>query len=354
MRILVGDRFGRVLTEIVADVGPVSWILDGIGKTTLTLSTSDPKATEQNLRVGNRVYIEMDHGLPVWGGVIDLPRIWASGTVTVTAYTIVHLLKYRCTGKNDSFYERPAGAIFRELLQREEDQAPLGITIGSVWTGGRPHWPRYHYKSLWYVLDYSLRRLERCDFTFTPYLDDGMIRFRADFYQEAGQDKSASVALIEGRNITAGLRLEEQGPIINAHYAVAEGSTWDSDRLVVAARDTDSVAKYGLRETGAVYSGVSVQGTLEQHAQEVLDTSSEPRRLFSLEATNTEPALYSAYGLGDTVRCMLPSFGFGGYDGTVRILAREYRPDSGVCKLVVEEPHEATAWIYQEDAEEET
>jgi hypothetical protein len=352
MRVLIGDRFGKVLTEVVAGVGPVSWILNGIGKTTLSLALRDAKATEENLRVGNRIYIEMDAGLPVWGGVLDLPRTWRGGTVKATAYTIDYLLQYRCTGKNDSFYERPAGAIFRELLRREEQQDPLGITFGSIWTGGHPHWPRYHYKSLWYVLDYSLQRLEQCDWRFVPYLDDNHIRFRAEFYQVAGTDRSAKLALIEGRNTAEGLELQEQGEVINTHYAVGEGSTWGTERLVVAARDTESVARYGLRESGTVYSGVSVQSTLEMHARDVVNTYSEPRKIFSFEVTNNTPARFAEYDLGDVLACKLPSFGFGGFDGTVRVLARECNPQTGVCKLVVEEPHAVEPWIYSDELEE--
>ncbi len=352
MRVLIGDRFGRIIAEAVAGVGGVSWILNGIGKTTLALPASDPKATATNLQIGNRVYIEMDHGLPVWGGVIDLPRVWSGGTITVTCYDIAHLLEYRCTGKNDAFYEQPAGVVFRELLEREELQDPLGIVPGSIWMGGHPHWPRYHYKSLWYVLDYSLRRMERCDFRFVPYLDNGYIRFRADLYQVAGMDKSAAVALIEGRNTAAGLRMEEQGGVINQHHAVGEGSTWGPERLVVAARDAESIATYGLRETGKVYSGVSMPATLEMHARSVLDTNSSPRRIFSFEVTNDVPGRFADYELGDVVSCVLPSFGFGGFDGTVRVLAREYVPATGVCRLVVEEPHAVEPWIYSEDLEE--
>jgi len=352
VRVLIGDRFGRILTEIVAGVDPVAWILNGIGKTAISLATSNAKATEEYLRIGNRVYLEMNEGLPAWGGVLAMPRTWGGGVVTTTCCGIEHLLKYRCTGKNDAFYERPAGYIYRELLRREEAQDPLGITTGEIWMGGRPHWPRYHYKSLWYVLDYSLRRMERCDFRFVPYIDNGHIRFRADFHQVAGEDKSGKLALIEGRNTAAGLQMQEQGAVINQHFAVGEGSTWGSERLVVAAQATESVAKYGLRETGKVYSGVSVQSTLEMHARNVLDTNSDPRRIFSLEVTNHEPALFSAYDLGDTVSCVLPSFGFGGFDGTVRILAREYDPQTGACKLVVEEPQAMEPWVYQVDAEE--
>ena len=353
MRVLIGDRFGRILTELVPSIDPVSWILDGVGKTAIGLATTNPKATEEFLRIGNRVYLEFENGLPAWGGALDLPRRWGGGTVRTAAYGIERLFETRCTEKNDSFYERPAGVIFQELLKREEAQDPLGITIGSIWMGGHPHWPRYHHKSLWYVFDYSLKKMERCDFRFTPYLESGSIKFRADFYQVAGDDKSANVTLIEGRNVTADAGIEEQGWLVNQHYAIAEGSTWGSERLVVAARDPASIAKYGRRETGKVYPGVSVPSTLEMHARSVLDTNSEPRRIFSLAVTDHAPARFADYDLGDVVGCVLPSFGFGGFDGTVRILAREFDPEAGTCKLVVEEPHSVEPWIYSEDLETE-
>lgn len=351
MRVEIGDRFGRILTEVVADVDPVAWILNGIGKTAISLPISDEKATEENLRIGNRVYLEMDKGLPAWGGVLDLPRTWGGGVVKTTCYGIEHLMKYRSTGKNDAFYERPAGYVWQELLRREEAQDPLGITMGEIWMGGRPHWPRYHYKSLWYVIDYSLRRMERCDFRFIPYIDNGHILFRAEFYQVAGEDKSGKLSLIEGSNIAADLRMQEQGAVVNQHFAVGEGSTWGVERLVVAARATESIAKYGVRETGTIYPGVSVESTLEMHARNVLDTNNQPRRIFSLAATNNEPAMYKDYGLGDTVGCVLPSFDFGGFDGTVRVLAREYDPDTGSCRLVVEEPQPVEPWVYQVETE---
>jgi len=116
MRALIGNRFGKILTEVIADVGAVSWILDGIGRTRVTLPVTGPKATETNLQIGNRVYLEMDHGLPAWGGVLDMPRVWSQKTVGTACYGIEQLFQTRCTEKNDAFYDRPAGVIFRELL----------------------------------------------------------------------------------------------------------------------------------------------------------------------------------------------------------------------------------------------
>ncbi len=351
MRVQIGDRFGKIIAELLPDVAPLSWILNDIGKTALTLARTDAQATAENLQVGNRVYIDFENGLPPWGGVLDLPRCWSAGTVSVTCYDITQLLKYRCTEKNDSFYGRPVGVIFQELLQREEAQDPLGIVLGAVWLGGHPHWPRYHYKSLWYVLDYSLRRMEKCDFQFTPYVENGYIKFRADLFQAAGADKTAAVALAEGANIEP-LIMEEQGAVLNSYFAVAEGATWGAERLVVAARARESIAKYGLREMGQVQPGVSVQATLEMHARNRLDENHEPHKIFSLAATNNEPGLFAAYNLGDSVSCVLPTLGFGGYDGPVRILAREYNPASGKCELVIEETFTIEPWLYQVEIDE--
>ena len=353
MRVLVGDRFGRILEEITPNISSVVWALNQIGKTRLTSSRHSKEFNETLLGIGNRIYLEFDNGLPPWGGVIGLPRSWTSSGVLCTCYTIEYLLKYRVTDKNASFYERYAGDIFELVIQREEEQDPLGITIGSVWKGGSPHWPVYHHTSLWDVLDYSIRRMERCDFRFTPYLEDGHIKFRADFYQIAGADKTATVSFTEGRNAGEVLQLEEQGELLNTHYAISEGSVWDEDRLVIVGKDLESIAKYGLREAGKVYAGTSMQSTLEMHVRNVIRLNSEPRRYFRFPVTNSEPGTFDSYVLGDTIGCRLPSFGFNGYNENVRVLAREYNPTTGGCELVVEEPNEPTYWIYQEDLPED-
>jgi hypothetical protein len=353
MRALIGNRFGTIIAEVVGDIDSTSWILNGIGKSGLTLAKSDANVNEETLRINNRIYMEFDNGLPAWGGILAMPRDWTPGTVHMAAYTIEEALKTRHTRKTDAFYERPAGVIFRELLLQEEVEDPLGITIGEIWQGGNPHWPRYHYKSLWYVLDYSLRRMEICDFKFTPYLDNGVIKFRTDFYQVAGDDKSGTVELTEGRNTASGLKLREQGSIINKYTSVSEGSTWGPERSVVIARYNESVAKYGLMEQAKVHAGVSQVATLEMHARNAINTHAEPRKLFTLPVVDQEPARYAAYGLGDTIRATLPSFGFDGFDGTLRVLGREFDPATGECELVVEEPRTFEPLIQDEDIDVE-
>lgn len=353
MRILVGDKTGKLLGELDAEIRSMTTALNEIGGAELAVSTSDSKANEDYLGIGNRIYVEMDNGLPPWGGVLDTPRVWSQGIIEITCYTIEHLYQYRVTGKNESYYERQAGQIFQILVEHEEEKDPLGVTIGEVWKGGRPHYPRYHYRDLWYIFNYSLLNMELCEFTFTPYLSNGYIKFRADFKQLMGEDKSASVSLIENRNVVADTMLEEQGNIINQFYAIGDGSTWDEDRKVQVGLERQSRAKYGLRQASRIHAGVTYRSTLEMHVRNELKLNSEPRRIFKLSAVNQEPGTFASYKLGDIVRCELASFGFDGYRSNVRITAREYHPDREVCDLVVEEPRYPDYWIYEDEREED-
>lgn len=352
MRILIGDRYGKLLGEIQPHCGSITTALNEIGNVQLKISRKDSKFTKDYLSIGNRVYIEFANGLPPWGGVIGLPRLWNAEGVTLNCYTIEYLLQFRITGKNEVYYERLAGEIFRIVLEHQEDKDPLGITLGSLWMGGKTHYPRYNYQVVSDVLNYSIRDMELCDYTFTPYILDNHIRFRADFYSQAGEDKSKKVFFLEGVNTIADLELEEQGEIVNNYYAIGEGSTWGAERLVVAAQNATSLAKYGLREEAEVFPGVPGQATLEMHAVNKLKLTSEPRKLFSLSVINKKPAAFCDYKLGDLAYCELPSFGFTGFSGIVRVLVREFLPETSQCNLVVEEPQTPTYWIYTDELEE--
>jgi len=349
MKVLTGDRFGRILGEITPQIDSLSWILNRAGKTKVIISRKSNDFDPTLLRFGNRIYIDPGNGLPPWGGVFDLPRTWPNYGVVLTCYGIEHQYQTRVTDKNAVFYNRQAGDIFELLILREENKDPMGVTIGAIWKGGSAHGPRYNHISMWDVLDYSIRRMERCDFRFIPYLDSGFIKFRAEFYQIAGANKTSSVAIHEGRNAGAATEVEELGTLINRHYAISEGSVWDQTRLITVVQDQSSISKYGLRETAQVYSGTSMQSTLEMQGRNVIRLNSEARRYFRLPVTNHSPGAFADYDLGDVIGCKLPSFGFSGYDHEVRVLARDFSPSNGTCEILVEEQNEPEYWIYQED-----
>lgn len=353
MRLLIADRFGKVIDELMADIESASWILCGIGKLRFNLATSDEKCRPDLLAFGNRVWVEFDNGLPPWAGVIDTPRSWSSGTVTVTAYTIEHLLRYRITDRGRYFSTAPVGAIFAALLQECEAEEPLNIKVGQCWYGGVLHSPAYHFKSLWWILSESLTKMERCEFEFVPMLRGGAISWTARLAEVVGEDRSAQFALVDGVNLEAGAAVDEQGDIVNVAVAVGAGTTWGSDRPISAVEDTESRGRYGLRAVAEQYGSVSQVETLERHARRRLLADAKPRLRFQVSALDTEPARFGAYRVGDILRCELSALW--GWRGRVRVLAREYHPRSGTCSLVIEEYRpERALWVRQDlDVSEE-
>lgn len=332
---LVGDKTGRIIAELEPDVGPVSWRLNDIGRCQFSLARTDSKATETNLRYGNRVLIKFDNGLPDWGGIIDTPRTWEKGIITCNAYSGEYVLTWRQTDIGRYFDDATVGAIFESVINDANTQQALGLNIGAVWSGGESHSPDYHFGNLFDIVQDSIcTRLSNADFDVTVSEVDGKITLTANLYERKGADKT-NVALMEGHNLVDSTRLNEQGSIINWWDMVGAGDGWGPDRMVSNSQDATSQIAYGLRQGGRIYSDVSKQGTLDAHATNALAESKDPYKVIELEASNLAPAGFNSYGVGDSVRVILPSFGFGGTDEQVRILAREFDPKNGTCGLVV-------------------
>ncbi len=335
-RVLVADRTGRILAEVEPQVGPLSWRLNGVGKATLTFAKSDPKASEDYLQFGNRVLIQFANGLPDWGGVIDPPRNWTESSIRVTAYSGEYLLGWRQTDRGRYFDSATVGYIFQQLIAEANAVAASGVTVGTVWDAGSAHSPEYHFANLLKVIRESLTaRLSGGDFAVLAAEAGGYVTFTAHFYERRGADKPG-VVLLEDHNL-AEVTLSEQGPIVNSWVTVGQGTTWGEERPLGQAQDADSIAAYGLRQDSEMHADTSAQATLDETAANLLAESARPRNVLTLAATDLAPARFAAYDLGDALRVLLHSYGFGGYDGLVRVLAREYDPGRGVCKLVVQE-----------------
>lgn len=332
MLILVADRAGRLIGELDAEVEGVAWKLSDYGQARFTLPRRE--GMEALLRPGNRVLIQFGNGLPDWGGVLDLPRKWRNGQVGVVAYSGERLFMDRVTGRGRYFTNVTAGQIFAALIR---EAAPMGVEVGEVWMGGGLHSPDYHYRGLYDVFTKSLSgRIEQADWGVATYLREGHIVFRANYYERRGVDHGRACVLAGGVNLVDET-LQEQGTIKNEWFLAGAGSGWGVDnRLYATVKDTDSEARYGLRQGGEVRVDVSVQGTLDSQVAGMLEESREPRGIVDLAALDLAPARWWQYDVGDTVWLEIYDAGFGGYGSSVRIRAREFLPGRGWCSLVVE------------------
>lgn len=335
-RLQVGNTTGALLAELEPNIRQVSWRLNDVGKMVFEIAKGNEKATEEILRYGNKVLVEFDNGLPNWVGMIDPPRDWNRGIITVTAYSGEYILGTRQTDRGRYFSDASVGYIFGQLIEEANAVESMGVELGNVYEGGDGHYPDYHYDNLLKIIRDSLcSRLSDTDWDVTGSVSGGRIVMQANLYERKGSDKSGSVLLAEGHNLTD-IKMTEQGEIVNWWDLAGEGSTWGEDRLrSEGVSDDGSRSTYGLRQGSAVYASVSTQTTLDSHASTKLAESKNPHNMFEFSAVDEDPAGFEAYDVGDEVACELPGYGFGGFEGSVQVLGREW--DGVGCKLVVRE-----------------
>jgi hypothetical protein len=334
IRVRIYNKTGAQLAEVQPEIRSVAWRFNAVGRADFTLPKSDPKCIPANLALGNRVYIEFENGLPDWGGVIDVPRKRSSDSVDITAHSGEHILGWRVTGKNVTYTEQVPGYIYRALIQQANVTYPTTIDIGDIETGTATRSEEYHHHGLLKRVK-ELSRKSGQDFSVTPRLESGVLRFRAHWYLSRGSDKTGAVWLIDGENVTD-VRLEEQGRVANRVLQIGAGQTWGDGRLVEEAQDLDSRAAYDYRESAETANQTDTT-TLQASAESILDEMKDPRYKFNAVAVNLKPALFASYDLGDTVTLhahqQYPDWA---YEGTVRVMGREWRPND-TCRLQLEE-----------------
>lgn len=341
VRVTLADRAGNVRDELRVLPDEVVWRLNDVGRVRFTLPWNHAFVQAGWLEPGNIILLQFENGLPLWGGVIDLPQRWDGLTVEVTAYSGEYLLGFRYTDKGRYFDGASPGAIFTALIDEGNAVEPVGVVPGSVYMGGGGHSPDYHLgQVLKLIKDSVVGRLSGYDFAVIPALSGGRITFAADLYQRRGAAREA--ALVQDRNLT-GMQLNRQGPIYNditiagADISGEGADGWGDGRILSSASDAESINTYGRRQYGAVFSDVSIQATLDGHAARILAENKRPRNVWTLAALNRSPGRFADYDVGDDVHLRAPRFGVGGFSGRARVLGRAYDAESGTCELLVQE-----------------
>jgi hypothetical protein len=330
---LLFSRSGTNPVEISPQIESVAWRLNQTGQAKLYLSYTDPLCTPDNLRLGKRVLMNFENGLPPFGGVIDVPRQRRANGVAFTVYTGDRILSWRRTAKTRAFTSTAPGIIYQTLIEDENAESGTGIAIGSIYTGGTARSETYHLHNVLDVI-LQLQRLSGEEFEVVPVYQKRQLTFLANWKQRIGSDISDEILLVEDRNIEPPA-LDEQGPIASRVLCAggaAGDDGWD-DRLVGEDTSTTSRNEYGYREYAEVITGVFDQTTLDASATSVLDELDAPRERFSIAALNREPATFGDYDVGDTVT--LQAFlqhPLWAVDRALRIVGREWTP-ADICRL---------------------
>lgn len=342
--VFIFDRAGNLIEQVVPELQPVSWKLNKYGKAIFRLGKEDVKLVQSTFTFGNRVLIRFANGLPIWGGVLETPRVWSRHHVEFTAYSAEYLLTQRVTGKTSSYVSATAGDIFRGLITEADKVADLDIFFGDIWNGGQLHTVSYHYNNVYNLINESvITRLEPdSDWDIVPEIVNNKLQFRANFYETKGQ-RLDGVLFQEGHNIatTPEPRLMEQGPIVNSWDlagADISGETidsWGDSRITSNAFDQPSINTYGFRSSAVVNPGIVLQATLDRNAVANLSNSKEPYNVYEFSVINKAPGLYADFRIGDEPRLSMPGYGFRGTNTYIRVLGMEYNPATRILSTIV-------------------
>lgn len=340
-RIRIFDRNGFPLAEFRASVER-SWVIGKAGRALFNYpSRKTDVVNEKVLQFGNWILVENSQ-LPPWVGVIDTPRHWTARQVAVHAYTPERVFSWR-RGPLEERLTGSAGTIFENLLAKVNAAEATIISAGQIWRGGAQRSETLNPTAL----NDDLKRLvERSGETYRwrPVVNElGKLVVFADWLENIGvQTGSMLQEGKHGGNVeSVSNLLVEDEEIFNDILGYGEGLTWNT-RPIAVLQNNESMGKYGLRQKGFEFSGVSEIATLVNNTQQKLSDLKQPLRTFHLYALNVGDT-FKFINLGFLLKLRLQSAGFFsgsvGYETNIRIIGMAYDPQQSKNKieLTVEE-----------------
>lgn len=336
VKIQIYNRSGRKLDEIVYNFSSLSWLANGVGQLPISLPYSNPKATKDNIKLGNWLLVQFDNArLPAWGGVMDTPFRQDATSVNVTGYTAEQILAWRETTKTLKV-SGPPGAIFAAIIQNLNATSDTGISLGTIDKAGDSTTREYHFSDALEAVN-ELSSTFNQDWAILPVLDgQGKLRFTANWWVRRGVDRTGVVTLREGAN--ANFTNEEQGQVASTVRSVGQGSGWGDDRKIATAYNNDSRTWYGFREKTFIGAAVSnTKADLQASADGLAYQFKKPISRVSAVVVDHAPGRFVHYHIGDvvTVQAFLKTQEWS-IDGPYRVRGRELINDN-TCKLTLEE-----------------
>ena len=342
--IYVADPTGQVIGELTGALESVTWAIDGYGMATIVIALPAVLASGRLLRFGNRVAIEFANGLPVWGGVIDVPRETAAGSVRVQLYEAAYLLGWRLTGDNDTYLDadaRPAANILVNLVGAAFRD--MSFDVGAA-RGGPPVQTEFHYMTLKAAAE-QLRSIDAdLHYFFRPRQGAGRrVDFELVVYREQYRDDTRRAVLIQGYNLVEWTALE-QGPIYNevrvapADFLNSDPPAGQAGAAGVVAGDIDSQQRYGLRQSFVVLpetTGATAGEQAGARAAGDIQAYSRPRLRVQGTCLDMSPGRFRDLGIGSGVRieAAVPLM----LSEALTIIGMEFHPATGRLSLVFDD-----------------
>lgn len=326
-------RDGAFLTTIQTSTER-SWVVDDFGKCSFTLSQLDAKTAQKYLDIDRLIYIEGNDGLDVWAGVIDTDIDWNDdGTITYSAYSGEHLLKYRISPLNQVWKEASAGALFERMVNDANAKEDLLIRIGEVWKGGGPAEDTMDGKN-YYEHIKALAKNRGNHWSIEPAIDPltHKLYFKANYYETIGRVRP--LVLKEGFNIEKRSKpLRLRGDIVNRLTGIGAGS--DEERKTHTEEDMTMRGRYRLREGTEDFTS-ETQASVTEDTVARLKQISKPQYTYSLTALNVG-ATFANIRKGDVLPLKMRTVGFGGVNTMVKVSKMRYFDKTDTMEITPDE-----------------
>lgn len=337
MRATIHDRKGKPITPISTEL-ECSWLLSSEGKCSFTFALTDPKARQLILNAGNLIHIEFENLPFSWGGVIDGDEDWNDdGTITLSAWSGEHLLRFRRTPVDQEFSAPSAGDMLVTLLTIANSPEDLLIREGNIYRGGGASQDTWDGKPVYDHVE-SVAENAEVEWNIEPAIDEnGFLFFKLNAYELRGV--TSNLVLKEGHNIrkrSRPLRVRT-GDVVNDLLGLGEAST--SSRLkYYAPIHTGSRSLYGLRQGTEDFEGVVEPSTLARNTNASLNVKARPKRTHQIEALNIGKT-FESLGLGNSYPYQAHTYGWLndgriGVDAYIRLTGMRYMSSTDTVEMV--------------------
>jgi hypothetical protein len=340
------DHNCKPLAEINAATTPRVWTLNDYGDCDFSMSTSDPKCTEQILQYGNMLFIEhipskdetgTIHGkLPDWVGFIFCPRTWDLGVVHNSAYSAEALLSYRPMPFVD--VKGSPAQIFTQIIGLA-NSAPSNIKFNLGIVEDLPLSLSDTLRTSAYAHIRTLCEKSGMDWNVTAEIGTkGELILYANLYRRIGVNTSLS--LTSDNTELGSPLLSEQGNISNYIIGYNQANTPQSRKSAVAIHES-SLADYGYFGINTVHMGMRDEADILAPTHEAADSRGRPRKTLQKIGVLDWRDTFAHLAPGNTVlrqdnnAGFRPGGGFG-FDARARILSVDYNDLSNKCATNLE------------------
>jgi len=332
-QITIYSKYGEPLTDIRAGVVR-SWVLNGVGQAEFGIAYTDPKCRRAYFEFGNYVTIEHTN-LPIWAGVIDTPRQWRGNYLTVRAYEMGYMLKYRRTTAGLKLTGK-AGEIASDLVRLANEQGDTQLRVGEIYGGGSDREETLG-DTAYSHMD-AVRRRSGNEWTIIPDLDGKQLVGNFNWHYKAGRTVT-EIELTEKNTEKTSYTLSEEGEILNDIRGYGDAIT-SATRLVAYSQDYESMGRYGRRQGTKTYSGNRQQATLDANTAADVALRKNPEMVFQATALDVG-STFNALRLGNRIGVNVSGVGFTddglGYRSTVRIVGMRYSDFTDSVELITSE-----------------